>query len=299
MYINSRKHLDERLSAYDDALLSLCQGSSISNGDDMDASACILDLFLQMMNCFCMSGCIETVIRRVYALLPATAHSSEAQSSVLTNILASLTTPDKCVFWICCLYLVIYRKVPDSIVQHIECEKELLEIEWPSTQLADEEKKRALKLVEIAVESVEFGIGCEGAQGAADRKSLQHFALNHFKCMVAISGLRCSVSLLDKYIKLYPTCLEFVLISARIRNHESGALNFDGFEDTVSNWPEGVAGIQCIWNQYVECALSNGKLDFAKELMLRWLFGKSRFLKMQFLEVWMMLTQIALLILLE
>lgn len=29
------------------------------------------------------------------------------------------------------------------------------------------------------------------------------------------------------------------------------------------------------------------------------LFGKSRFLKMQFLEVWMMLTQIALLILLE
>ena len=42
------------------------------------------------------------------------------------------------------------------------------------------------------------------------------------------------------------------------------------FEETLSNWPEDVPGVQCICNQYTECVFQNGKYDFAKELMNRW-----------------------------
>jgi hypothetical protein len=45
------------------------------------------------------------------------------------------------------VYLVIYGKLPDAVVQRFECEKELLEIEWPCISLIDDEKQRALELV--------------------------------------------------------------------------------------------------------------------------------------------------------
>lgn len=47
-------------------------------------------------------------------------------------------------------------------------------------------------------------------------------------------------------------------------------MSFAGFEEALSNWPEEVPGVQCIWNQYAEFALQNHKFKFARELMSRW-----------------------------
>ena len=153
--------LDDRLVAYGAALKALCRHVSASDRDAMHASSCILDLFLQMMDCLCMSGNVEKAIQRSYGLFPTTTNSDEPYSLSLSDILACLTVSDKCVYWVCCVYLVIYRKLPDGVVHRFECEKELLEIEWPVVHLIDDEKQRALELVEAAVESVDSYIYTE------------------------------------------------------------------------------------------------------------------------------------------
>ncbi|KAI4348138.1 hypothetical protein L6164_008897 [Bauhinia variegata] len=269
MYINSRRQLDERLAAYDAALLALSQHAS-DVGDGMHASACILDLFLQMMDFLCMSGNVEKAIQRSYGLFPPTTKSNEPQHLSLSDILNCLTISDKCVFWVCCFYLVIYRKLPDGILQRFECEKELLDIEWPFVHKPEEEKQMAIKLVEIAVESVDSFIYNESVKSEVNLRSAQLFALNHIRCMVALGSLEVLRNLLDKYVKLYPSCIELVLISGRIQNEEIGIGNLMSFEEAINRWPKEVPGIQCIWNQYIENAFHNGRIDFAKEITVRW-----------------------------
>ncbi|XP_031270397.1 uncharacterized protein LOC116128784 isoform X2 [Pistacia vera] len=270
MYINSRIQLDDRLDAYDAALSALCRHASASDGDERHASACILDLFLQMVECLCMSGNIEKAIQRISGLSLAETSSKEPHSLLLSDILTCLTISDKLIFWVSCVYLVIYRKLPDAVVQRFECEKELLAIEWPSIHLVNDEKQRAVKLAEIAVDSVEAYFNNESPKSEANLRSGQLFAVCHVRCMVALDDLECSWNLLDKYIKLYPSCLELVLTSVRLQKRDFGDSSFMGFEGALMKWPKEVPGIQCIWNQYAEYALLNGRPGFAKELMDRW-----------------------------
>ncbi|XP_044507926.1 uncharacterized protein LOC123227264 isoform X3 [Mangifera indica] len=270
MYINSRIQLDGRLDAYNDALSALCRHASSSEGDERHASACILDLFLQMVECLCMSGNIEKAIQKICGLFLAATSSKEAHSLLLSDILTCLTISDKLIFWVSCVYLVIYRKLPNAVVQRFECEKELLAIEWPSIHLLNHEKQRAVKLVETAVDSVESYFDGESPEIESNIRSRQLFAVCHVRCMVALDDLECSWNLLDKYIKLHPSCLELVLISVRLQKRDCGDSSFMGFEEALLKWPKEIPGIQCIWNQYAEYALLNGRPGFAKELMDRW-----------------------------
>ncbi|KAK9283560.1 hypothetical protein L1049_011808 [Liquidambar formosana] len=270
LYINSRMQLNDRLVAYDTALTALCHQVSDSDRDAMLASSCILDLFLQMVDCLCMSGDVGKAIQRIYGLFPTATDSNGPHSLVLSDILTCLTISDKCIFWVCCVYVVIYRKLPDAIVQRFECEKEISVIEWPSVELRVDEKQQAVKLMEMAVDSVESCINRESFESEATRRSVHLFALSHISCLMALEGFECSWNLLDKYIELYPSCLELVLISSRVQKPDFEDLSFVGFEEALSKWPNEVPGIQCIWNQYAEYALQNGRFDFAKELMLRW-----------------------------
>ncbi|XVF23855.1 hypothetical protein REPUB_Repub13aG0075600 [Reevesia pubescens] len=270
MYINSRKQLDDRLVAYDAALAALCRGASSSEKDVMHTSACILDLFLQMMDCLCLSGNVEKAIQMIYRLLPATTNSDGPHSPKFADILACLTISDKCVLWVSCIYLVIYRKLPDAMVQRLEREKELLPVEWSSVHLGDDEKKRAVQLLETVVSCVDSYINAESFKSETDLRSAQLFALNHIRCLGALDSTECIRDLLEKYIKVYPSCLEFVLISARVQKYDFGNLGFIGFEEALHNWPKEAPGIQCIWNQYAEYAQQNGKPDLVKKLMTRW-----------------------------
>ncbi|XP_022765189.1 uncharacterized protein LOC111310225 isoform X2 [Durio zibethinus] len=270
MYINSRKQLDDRLVAYDAALSALCRGASSSEKDAMHASACILDLFLQMMDCLCISGNVEKAILMIYRLLPATTNPDGPHSQMFNDILTCLTISDKCVLWVSCIYLVIYRKLPDAVVQRLEHEKELLPVEWPSVHLANDEKKRVVQLLEMVVSCVDSYINIESFKSETDLRSAQVFALNHIRCFVALDSTESSRNLLKKYIKVYPSCLELVLISARLQKYDSENLGFIGFEEVLHNWPTEAPGIHCIWNQYAEFAQQNGNPDLVKKLLTRW-----------------------------
>ncbi|KAL9365388.1 hypothetical protein Peur_043261 [Populus x canadensis] len=276
MYINSRIHLDDRMVAYNAALTALCRQASAFDKGNMYASACILDLFLQMMDCLCMSGNVGKAIQKIQGLFPVAANSDEPHFLLLSDILACLTNSDKYIFWVCCVYLVIYRKLPDAIVQCFECDKELLAIEWPYVHLPNEEKQRAVKLVEMAVDSVEMSVNSESLESDKNGRMAQQFALSHIRCTLVFDGLACCQNLLGKYTKLYPSCVELVLLSARLKKNGLGSVSFEGFEEAISNWPKEVPGIHCIWNQYIECALQEEGPDFAKELTVRWFNSVSK-----------------------
>ncbi|CAL0308299.1 unnamed protein product [Lupinus luteus] len=272
MYINSQKRIDDRLASYDAALSVLCQHVSSAPEDRMHESACILDLFLHMLACLCMSGNVEKAIEISRGVFASTTKSDEPHPHhlPLLDILNCLTISDKCVFWICCVYLVIYRKLPDAVVHKFECEKDLLDIEWPFVSLSEVDKQMAVKLVEIAVESVDSYVYNESVKSEVDLRSAQLFALNHIRSMVALDNIDCLRNLLDKYVKLYPSCLELVLVSARVKKQEIGVDSFMGFEEAINMWPKEVPGIQCIWNQYIENAIQNQRIDFAKEITAHW-----------------------------
>lgn len=271
MCINSRVQLDDRLITYDVALSTLCRNAPDSGIDGMHASACILDLVLQMMDCLCMSGNIEKAIQKVFGLFPIAENFDDPNSLSLSNILTCLSIYDKCILGVCCVYLVIYRKLPDAVLRQFECQKELSEFEWPSMELVGDEKQRAIMLMDTVVGSVDSYMKIESLEKSESRLKLAHFiALNHLKCMAALDSLERCRNLLDKYLTLYPSCLELVLISARAHKHELGDSLFERFEEALAEWPKEVPGIQCVWNQYVECALQDGRFDLAKEVMDRW-----------------------------
>ncbi|XP_059666223.1 uncharacterized protein LOC132312029 [Cornus florida] len=270
MYINSRMQLSDRLVAYDNALSALSRHASSSDRDPLHVSACILDIFLQMMNCFCISGNIGKAAEKTYGLFPTTKSSDNPGPLLLSDILPCLTISDKCIFWICCVYVAIYRKLPNAILELFECEKELSALEWPFTRLTTDEKQHAVTLMEMAVDFLALHIDGESLKSETTLKAAHLFAVNHIRCITVLEGLECGRNLLDKYTKLYPSCLELVLMSARAHDHDFGDLSFVGFEEALINWPEEVPGVQCIWNQYAECALQNGRFDFAKELLDRW-----------------------------
>ncbi|XP_056161252.1 uncharacterized protein LOC115673039 isoform X2 [Syzygium oleosum] len=264
MYINSRSKLEDRLHAYEDALLALCHHSSASNGH---ASMCILDLFLQTVNCFCLCGRVDKAIEMICETLPSAENSDERFTLLLSNILSRLTIADKCIFWICCVYLVIYRKLPDAIVQQFECEKELLLIDWPSAHLREDDRQRAFDLVD-------FAIRCDITEASladdANIRLAQHFAVNHFRCTVVLNGLNCNRYLLERFETMYPTSLELLLLSARAGECDFEDFSFSGFENALSKWPREAPGLHCIWNQFAEYALQNGRRDHAKDIMDRW-----------------------------
>lgn len=268
MYINSRRKLDDRIAAYDSAISALCRHASAAPEDKTCESACILDLFLQMMDCLCMSRNVENAIQRSYGVFPATTKSDVPNLLSLSDLLNCLTVSDKCVLWVCCVYLVIYRKLPGAIVQNFECTKDILDIEWPIVSLSEDEKERAVKLMETAAEYINSRAFTMESED--DLKCAQHFALNHLRFRVALDRIECARSLFDRYVKLYPFCIELVLVSAQIQKQDLGVGNFMVFEDTISRWPKIVPGIQCIWNQYIANAIHNQRMDLAKEITVRW-----------------------------
>ncbi|VVB02719.1 unnamed protein product [Arabis nemorensis] len=269
MYINSRGQLGDQLVAYDSALSALCNPASESI-DRNHASACILDLLLQMFNLLCISGNVSKAIQKISKLQASAAVSDDPDFSMMSHILTCLTYSDKCVFWICCVYLVIYRKLPDSVVQRLEMEKELLEIEWPSVNLVGDLKQMALTLFDKGMRSEELCASDGLSDNEIQERTAGLFALNHTLFMIAVSELETCRDILKASVKLYPACLELKLLAARMQRNESKDRFSSVFEELLKQEPKEASGIQLIWNQYAEDALQGGSYDLARELMSRW-----------------------------
>ncbi|KAK9070515.1 hypothetical protein SSX86_010917 [Deinandra increscens subsp. villosa] len=262
MFINSREKLDDRLLGYNTAISALCRHASTPNRDLELDSECILDLFLQMINCLCSSGEVNKAVQKVYELLNT---STVLHTQSLLDIQKSLTIPDRCVLWICSIYLLMYKKLPNTIIQQFECQKDLSAIEWHSVHLTDDEKQQVATLIELATDY----IGDKSYQSKRTLIATRQFALNHIRCTAVLKGFDSCKYLLKKYIPLYPSCLELVLLSIRVNGFDSVESTFAAFEEALRNWV-GEHGIQCVWNQYAEYALESGKVDFAKEIIERW-----------------------------
>lgn len=267
MYINSREQLENRLIAYDTSLSALSRDAS-PDKDAVHASECILDIFLQMMNTLCISGKVGKALDKLYELFHSKMNSCEPYG--LSDVVACLTIRDKCIFWVCCLYLILYKKLPDAVVSQFECQKELPALEWVQVQLTSNEKQLAVRMLDLAVNSLELDIGCESYQSETAPKAGHLFALNHVRCIAVLEGLECSRNLLNRYIKLYPSCVELALVAARAHELELENTSFAGFERAISNWLEDVPGVQCIWNQFAEYALQSGRESYVQTLMDRW-----------------------------
>ncbi|KAL5992043.1 hypothetical protein ACLOJK_012956 [Asimina triloba] len=273
MFINSRMHFGDRLDAFDSALSTLCRLASTPIKVSKYSSACILDLFLQMIEFLRMSGEMEKAVSRIYRVLPTAMDVNGSGTTWLTDFLSFLTISDQCIFWVSCVYLLTYMKLPEMVVQRFECEQDLLfELEWPSIELKSDKKDQVMETMNVAVSalSVNSELDERYHYQQTSLRSAHSMAVNHVKCVAAVDGLECVENLLVKYLKLYPTCIELTLTLARLRKDSSGEECYDGFEDALCNWPRDGSGIQCLWHQYAEYALENGSIGLAEELMLRW-----------------------------
>ncbi|XP_023639397.1 uncharacterized protein LOC17889715 isoform X2 [Capsella rubella] len=269
MYINSQGKLDDQLIAYEAALSELCNHASGSI-DKNHASASILDILLQMFNLLCISGNVSKAIQRISKLQAPAAVSDDPDFSLMSHILTCLTYSDKCVFWVCCVYLVIYRKLPDSIVQRLEMEKELLQIEWPSVKLDGDLKQMAFRLFDIGMRSVESCTNNGLSENGIENRPAGLFSLNYALFMIAVNELESCRNILKASVNLYPTCLELKLLALRMQSNKLKNMFSSGYEVLLKQEAIEASCIQCMWNQYVEYVLQGGSYNMARELMSRW-----------------------------
>ncbi|XP_074592620.1 uncharacterized protein LOC141848486 isoform X2 [Curcuma longa] len=270
MYVNSRVKLDDRLNAYKNALKTLCQVKLTCDKEKRSRSAHVLDIFLQMVDCLRMCGNVDEAVQRICQLVTSS-DSDLCSDSMLPELLSSLTVPDQCIFLICCIYMVMYKKLPQEVVHNFESEKDFpFSIEWPLIQLTIEETNMVGNLMKLAIGKV--GLDVDEAPHRRDRtalRSLHFLAVSHVRLSATLYGLQHSEELLVKYVELYPTCLELLLFKVRSQGNCKFDAFWQGFQEILDSWPAEVPGIQCLWNQCIEHVLLQGN-DCAEKLIAQW-----------------------------
>ncbi|CAN6361352.1 unnamed protein product [Urochloa humidicola] len=257
MYINSRLRVDDRLDAYNDALSMLCQMTADTDKDLKERSAFILDIFLQMIYFLCMSENVEKAISRIFGILP-TATTDNSGDKLLADVISCLTMPDRCVFWISCLYVSVYRKLPEKIIDQLEFQKTLPHaLVWPPIDPSTDNRNQIIELLNYAAYKMAEDISECVKNGDPSYLMLSQFlAVNHTSCLAAVEGFKSSADMLVKYMKEYPMCPQILLISARLDRKHGACPGLKGFDELILNWPKEVQGVQYLWNQYFEHALA-------------------------------------------
>ncbi|CAN6338634.1 unnamed protein product [Urochloa humidicola] len=257
MYINSRLRVDDRLDAYNDALSMLCQMTADNDKDLKERSAFILDIFLQMIYFLCMSENVEKAISRIFGILPI-ATPDNSGDKLFADIISCLTMPDRCVFWISCLYVSLYRMLPEKIIDQLEFQKALPHaLVWPPIDPSADNRSQIIELLNYAAYKMAEDISECVKNGDPSYLMLSQFlAVNHISCLAAVEGFKSSNDMLVKYMKEYPMCPQILLISARLDRKHSACPGLKGFDELILNWPKEVQGVQYLWNQYFEHALA-------------------------------------------
>lgn len=270
MYINSRLRVDDRLDAYNDALSMLCQMTAETDKDLQERSAFILDIFLQMIYFLCMSGNIDKAVSRIIGILP-TAMPDNSGDKLLADVISCLTMSDRCIFWISCLYVLIYRNLPEEIIDQLEFQKALPRaLIWPSIDPSVDNRDKITDLLNFAACKMAEDISECVKNGDPSYLMLSQFlAVNHISCLAAIGGLKSSVDMLVTYMKEYPMCPQILLISARLDRKHGTCPGLKSFDELILNWPKEAQGIQYMWNQYVEHALATDA-ELAEKVLTCW-----------------------------
>ncbi|KAF7070906.1 hypothetical protein CFC21_076344 [Triticum aestivum] len=277
MYINSRLRFDDRLDAYNDALSMLCQMPADTDNELKDRSAFILDIFLQMIYFLCMSGNVDKAISRIYGILPAATADCSGEK-LLSDAISCLTVSDRCIFWISCLYISIYRKLPEEICDQLEFPKDIPRmLVWHPIELRVDNRRQVTELLKHVADKMSLDINETVKNGDPSYLKLSQFlAVNHISCLAALEGLQSSVGMLMKYMKEYPMCPNILLFAARICQKYGTCPGLKGFDELLMDWPKEVQGVQCLWNQYAEHALADN-IELAEKILARWFeeYGKN------------------------
>ncbi|KAG8093095.1 hypothetical protein GUJ93_ZPchr0012g19491 [Zizania palustris] len=270
MYINSRLRFDDRLDAYNDALSMLCQMTADTDMELKDRSAFVLDIFLQMVYFLCMSGNVEKAVSRIYGILP-TSTPDFFGDKLLADVISCLTTSDRCLFWISCLYVSIYGKLPEEITNQLEFLKDLPDaLVWSPIELRVDNRSRILELLNYAAGKIALDINEMGKNGNPSYLRLSQFlAVNHISCLAALEGFQSCAKVLVKYMKEYPMCPQILLLSARLDGKYGTYPDLKGFDELLQSWPKEVQGIQYLWNQYAEHALADN-IELAQKVLTQW-----------------------------
>jgi hypothetical protein len=225
--------------------------------DLKERSAFILDIFLQMIYFLCMSGNVEKAVCRIFGILP-TATPDNSGDKLLADVVSCLTMSDRCVFWISCLYVSIYRKLPEEIIDQLEFQKALpCALIWSPIDPNADNRNRIIELLNYAAYKMAEDISECVKNGDPSYLTLSQFlAVNHISCLAAVEGFKSSADMLVKYMKEYPMCPQILLISARLDRKHGGCPGLKGFDELILNWPKEMQGIQYLWNQYFEHALA-------------------------------------------
>ncbi|TVU49712.1 hypothetical protein EJB05_01038 [Eragrostis curvula] len=270
MYINSRLRFDDRLDAYNDALSMLSQMTADTDNDLKERSASILDIFLQMIYFLCMSGNVEKAISRIFGILPTATHDNTGDK-LLADVISCLTMSDRCIFWISCLYVSIYRKLPEEITNQLECQKALPHaLVWPPIESSVDNRSQIIDFLTYAAEKMALDISESVKNGDPSYLMLSQFlTVNHISCLAALQGFKSSADMLVKYMEEYPMCPQILLFSARLDRKYATCPGLKGFDELLSDWPREVQGIQYLWNQYIEHVLSDN-IELAEKLLACW-----------------------------
>lgn len=270
MNINSRLRVDDRLDAYNDALSMLCQMTADNDKDLQERSAFILDIFLQMIYFLCMSGNVEKAISKIIGILP-TALPDNSGDKLLADVISRLTMSDRCIFWISCLYISIYRNLPEEIIDQLEFHKTLPRaLIWPSIDLSVDNRDKIIELLNYAAYKMAEDISECVKNGDPSYLMLSQFlAVNHISCLAAVEGFKSSADMLVTYMKEYPMCPQILLISARLDRKHGTCPGLKSFDELILNWPKEAQGIQYMWNQYVEHALATDT-ELAEKVLTCW-----------------------------
>ncbi|XP_062202673.1 uncharacterized protein LOC133905004 isoform X2 [Phragmites australis] len=270
MYINSRLRFDDRLDAYNDALSMLCQMTADTDKDLKERSAFTLDIFLQMIYFLCMSGNVEKAISRIFGILP-TATPDNSGDKLLTDVISCLTMSDRCIFWISCLYVSIYAKLPEEITDQLEFQKALPRaLVWLPIEPSVDNRSHIIELLKHAAYKMAIDISESVKNGDPSYLTLAQFlAVNHISCLAALEGFKSSADMLVKYMKEYPMCPQIFLISGRLERKYGTCSGMKGFDELLLNWHKEVQGIQYLWNQYAEHALADN-IELAEKVLACW-----------------------------
>ncbi|XP_040385183.1 uncharacterized protein LOC102700851 isoform X2 [Oryza brachyantha] len=270
MYINSRLRFDDRLDAYNDALSMLCQRTANTDMELKDRSAFVLDIFLQMVYFLCMSGNVDKAISRIYGILP-TATPDCSGDKLLADVISCLTISDRCIFWISCLYVSIYRKLPEEIIDQLEFLKDLPDaLVWSPIELTVGNRSQILVLLNYAARKIAVDINETVENGDPSYLKLSQFlTVNHISCLAALEGFQSCANLLVKYMEEYPMCPHILVFSARLDKKYGSCPGLKGFEELLLGWPKEVQGSQYLWNQYAEHALADN-VELAEKVLTQW-----------------------------
>uniref|UniRef100_A0A0E0EMV3 Putative zinc-finger domain-containing protein n=1 Tax=Oryza meridionalis TaxID=40149 RepID=A0A0E0EMV3_9ORYZ len=276
MYINSRLRFDDRLDAYNDALSMLCQMTADTDMALKDRSSFVLDIFLQMVYFLCMSGNVDKAISRIYGILP-TAIPDCSGDKLLADVISCLTISDRCIFWISCLYVSIYRKLPEEIIDQLEFLKDLPNsLVWSPIELTVDNRSQILVLLNYAASKIAVDINETVKNGDPSYLRLSQFlAVNHINCLATLEGFQSCANLLVKYMEEYPMCPHILVLSARLHRKYGSCPGLKGFDELLLGWPKEVQGIQYLWNQCAEHALADN-IELAEKVLTRWFeeYGK-------------------------